>query len=135
MRAARPTRGCYDRVVPPKEEANWDRRRHVRVRPAADYDVRVEAVDGAVFSRVEVVDMSLGGLGILIEPPVDTFQLGAGIELRIGTPEAAEPVRAQAIVRHRARGVCGVEFQNLSEAAVNALRRAVSELLERGNQA
>lgn len=106
----------------------------MRVRPAADYDVRVEAVDGAVFSRVEVVDMSLGGLGILIEPPVDTFELGAGVELRIGTPEA-EPVRVQAIVRHRARGVCGVEFQNLAEPAVNALRRAVSELLERGNQA
>lgn len=106
----------------------------MRVRPAADYDVRVEVVEGAVFSRVEVVDMSLGGLGILIEPPVDGYQLGAGLELRVGTPEA-EPVRVQALVRHRARGVCGVEFQNLNEPALNALRRAVSELLERGNQA
>ncbi len=104
------------------------------MRPAADYDVQVEVVEGAVFSRVEVVDMSLGGLGILAEPPVDTRQLGAELELRVGTPEA-EPVRVTAVVRHRARGVCGVEFQNVVEPALSALRRVVSELLERGNQA
>lgn len=117
-----------------KEEANWDRRRHVRVRPASDYDIRVELVDGAVFSRVQVVDLSLGGLGILIEPPVDAYELNAALELRIGTPEA-EPVRVMATVRHRARGVCGAEFKTLSEAAMAALHRAVAELLERGNQA
>lgn len=120
--------------VPTKEEVNWDRRRHVRVRPAVDYDVRVEVVEGAVFSRVEVVDISLGGLGILIEPPVDNYQLGALLELRVATP-AAEPVRVAAVVRHRARGVCGVEFQRLSDVALAALESVVSELLERGNQA
>jgi hypothetical protein len=104
------------------------------VRPAVDYDVRVELVEGAVFSRIEVVDLSLGGLGILIEPTIDACQLGASLDLRVGTPEA-EPVRVKAVVRHRARGVCGVEFQNLDERAVSALRRAVSELLERGSQA
>jgi hypothetical protein len=104
------------------------------VRPAADYDVRVELVEGAVFSRVEVVDVSLGGLGILIEPTLDNCQPGAALDLRVGTPDA-EPVRVKAVVRHRARGVCGMEFQNLDEAAVSALRRAVAELLERGNQA
>jgi hypothetical protein len=120
--------------VRPKEETNWDRRRHVRVRPAADYDVRVEVVEGALFLRVQVVDVSLGGLGILIEPPVDAYQLGGALELRLTTPEA-EPLRVKAIVRHRARGVCGVEFQELSEPALAALRRGVAELLERGNHA
>jgi hypothetical protein len=120
--------------VRPKEEANWDRRRHVRVRPLADYDVRVEVVDGAVFSRVEVVDMSLGGLGILIEPPMDSYPIGSVIDLRLGTPEA-ESVRVKAVVRHCARGVCGLEFQSLAEPATAALRRAVAELLERGNVA
>jgi hypothetical protein len=120
--------------VPTKEQTGWDRRRHVRVRPAADYDVRVEVVEGAVYSRVDVVDMSLGGLGILIEPPVDTTELGAVLELRIATP-VAEPVRAVAVVRHRARGVCGVEFQQLGGAALAALEIVVGELLERGNQA
>ena len=104
------------------------------MRPAADYDVVIEVVEGAVFSRVEVVDLSLGGLGILIEPPIDTYQLGATLQLRVRTPEA-ERVRAQAVVRHRARGVCGMEFQNLDEVALSALRRVVAELLERGNQA
>jgi c-di-GMP-binding flagellar brake protein YcgR len=120
--------------VPTKEESNWDRRRHVRVRLAADYDVGVEVVEGAVFSRVQVVDLSLGGVGILIEPPVDQYSLLATLELRISTPEA-DPVRATAVVRHRARGVCGAEFQKLDEVALAALHRAVAELLERGNQA
>lgn len=104
------------------------------MRLASDYDVRVELVEGAVFSRVEVVDLSLGGLGILIEPPIDSCQIDAELDLRVSTPEA-EPVRVKAVVRHRARGVCGMEFQNLDEAAIAALRRAVAELLERGNQA
>ena len=120
--------------MPPKEESSWDRRRHVRVRPAADYDVGVEVIEGAVYSRVQVVDLSLGGVGILIEPPVDQYALGASLELRVATPEA-EPVRVTAVVRHRARGVCGAEFQGLNEPALAALRRAVAELLERGNQA
>jgi c-di-GMP-binding flagellar brake protein YcgR len=120
--------------VRPKEETNWDRRRHVRVRPLADYDVQVEVVDGAVFSRVQVVDVSLGGVGILSEPPVDSYQLGAAVDLRMSTPEA-EPMRVKAFVRHQARGVCGMEFQDLGEAAVAALHRVVSELFERGNQA
>jgi hypothetical protein len=120
--------------VRPKEETNWDRRRHVRVRPTADYDVRVEVVEGALFLRVQVVDVSLGGLGILLEPLVDAYQLGAAVELRLGMP-GAEPLRVKAIVRHRARGVCGMEFQELGEPALAALRRVVAELLERGNQA
>ncbi len=119
--------------VPNKEETNWDRRRHVRVRLAADYDVRVEVIDGAVFSRIQVVDLSLGGVGILIEPPI-VYELHAALDLRISTPEA-EPVRVSAIVRHRARGVCGAEFLKLTEPAMAALHRAVAELLERGNQA
>jgi c-di-GMP-binding flagellar brake protein YcgR len=121
-------------LVPSKQETSWDRRKHVRVRLAGDYDVTVEVVDGAVFSRVQVVDLSLGGVGMLIEPPVDRYDLNEALELRISTPEA-EPVRVSAVVRHRARGICGAEFQGLSEKALSALRRAVSELLERGNVA
>jgi c-di-GMP-binding flagellar brake protein YcgR len=118
------------------EQSSWDqdRRRHVRVRPAADYDVGIELCDGAVFSRLQVVDLSLGGVGLLIEPPIDTYEAGVRFELRVSTPEA-KPVRVMATVRHRARGVCGAEFQELNEAASSALRRAVGELLERGNVA
>ena len=117
-----------------KRDPGWDRRRHVRVRPAVDYDVTVEVIEGAVYSRVQVVDLSLGGVGMLIEPPVDRYPVNEALELRIGTPEA-ESVRVTALVRHRARGVCGAEFRGLSEDALAALRRAVAELLERGNLA
>jgi c-di-GMP-binding flagellar brake protein YcgR len=121
--------------VPTNSETDWeDRRKHVRVHLAADYDVSVEVVDGAVYSRVQVVDLSLGGVGILIEPPIDTYDLDAQVELRIATPDA-EPMRVTALVRHRARGICGVAFQNLKEPALDALHRAIAELLERGNLA
>jgi len=115
---------------------SWDkdRRRHVRVRLAADYDVSMEICEGAVFTRVQVVDLSLGGVGILIEAPVDRYELGTTFQMRVKTPEAG-PVDVAATVRHRARGVCGAEFRDLDAAAQAALRRAVSELLERGNLA
>jgi hypothetical protein len=112
----------------------WDRRRHVRVRPAVDYDIGFELCEGAVFSRVNVVDLSLGGVGILAEPPMNRYETGAALELRVSPPEAG-PFRIEGLVRHTARGVCGVEFQNVSAAAVAILRRTVSELLERGNLA
>lgn len=118
----------------PKGEKSWDRRRHVRVRPAADYDVVVEVSEGPVLSRCQVVDLSLGGIGLLMEPPVDRFEPGTSFELRVTTPEA-ESVRVTALVKHRARGVCGAEFSEPNEAVSSALGRAVSELLERGNQA
>ncbi len=113
---------------------NWDRRRHVRVRPAVDYDVGVELCEGAVFSRVSVVDLSLGGVGILAEPPMNRYATGAQLELRVTPPDAA-PIRIVGLVRHTARGVCGVEFQNPDAAAVAVLRRSVGELLERGHLA
>ena len=113
---------------------NWDRRKHVRVRPAVDYDIGVELCEGAIFSRVNVVDLSLGGVGILAEPPMNRYATGAQLELRVSPPEAA-PFRVTGVVRHTARGVCGVEFQNVDAAAVALLRKSVAELLERGNLA
>jgi hypothetical protein len=118
--------------VPGKE--SWDRRRHVRVRPAADYDIGVELCEGAVFNRVSVVDVSLGGLGLLVEPPVDQYKTGALMDLRVAPPEVA-PFRVTAIVRHAGQSVCGVEFQNLDGPALAAIRRSVAELLERGQLA
>jgi c-di-GMP-binding flagellar brake protein YcgR len=116
------------------ESWDKDRRRHVRVRLASDYDVSMEICEGAISTRVQVVDLSLGGVGILIEPPVDRYELGTTFEILVKTPEA-DPVRVSATVRHRARGVCGAEFGQLSEPALAALRRAVAELLGRGNVA
>lgn len=122
------------REAPQKQGQVWERRRHVRVRPAADYDVIAEVCDGAVFTRVQIVDLSLGGVGLLMEAPVDEFEIGQAFELRVNTPEA-DSVRVRVVVRHQARGVCGAQFQEPDEAASSALERAVSELLERGHQA
>ena len=118
--------------VPPVQRQ--ERRLHVRVRPAADYDVVVEVCEGAVFTRCQVVDLSLGGVGLLLEAPVDQFAVGSTFELRLTTPESAQ-FRASVTVKHRVRGVCGTCFSELSEQASAGQRRAVSELLERGNQA
>jgi hypothetical protein len=112
----------------------WDRRKHVRVRLAVDYDIGFELCEGAVFSRVNVVDLSLGGVGILAEPPMNRHATGAQLELRVSPPDSA-PFRIAGVVRHTARGVCGIEFQNVDAAAVAVMRRSVAELLERGNLA
>ena len=99
-----------------------------------DYDVSAEVCEGAVFTRAQIVDLSLGGVGLLMEPPVDAFEVGQTLELRLNTPEA-EPVRVLIVVRHQARGVCGAQLEQPGAAAAAALQRAVSELLERGHQA
>jgi hypothetical protein len=58
------------------------------------------------------------------------------LPLRITTPLGAQ-FSAEALVRHlsESKGVCGVKVQNLSADATQQLRRAVSELLTRGQQA
>jgi len=109
-----------------------DRRRHVRVHPTSDYAVDVSVVQGIVFERARVVDISVAGVGLLLEAPFDGFSVGQKLTLRIGLP--GEPVMdVAAVVRHltRATGIWGIEIDRSDEAAMRALRRAVSELLER----
>ena len=120
--------------MPRDDGETWDRRRHVRVRPSADYDIQAAVCEGTVFTTVQIVDLSLGGIGLLLEPPIDSVAMGGSFELKISTPESS-PVRARVVVRHQARGVCGAQFETLSEKASLAIGRAVSELLERGHQA
>ncbi len=99
-----------------------------------DYDIVAEVCEGAVFTRCQIVDLSLGGVGLLMEAPIDRYEPGSSFELRLTTPES-KPFRALVTVKHQARGVCGAGFESLSDEASSAMRRAVSELLERGNQA
>lgn len=109
-----------------------DRRRHVRVQPTSDYGVEVSVVEGIVYERARVVDISVAGLGLLLEAPFDRFSVGQRLSLRIGLPEA--PVlEVAAVVRHttRSTGIWGVEIDRTHESAMRALSHAVSELLER----
>src|SRR5690606_23732196 len=109
-----------------------DRRRHVRVHPTSDYGVDVSVVEGIVYEPAHVVDVSVGGFGLLLEPPFDRFEVGHRLTLRIALPEAPLMVVA-AVVRHttRATGIWGVEIDRDDETAMRALSHAVSELLER----
>lgn len=109
-----------------------DRRRHVRVQPTSDYAVDVSVVEGIVSERARVVDISVAGLGLLLEAPFDRFSVGQQLTLRLGLP-GAPAIEVAAVVRHttRATGIWGVEIDRSQEGAMRALSHAVSELLER----
>jgi c-di-GMP-binding flagellar brake protein YcgR len=111
-----------------------ERRRYARVRPAADYDVRVQLDRHGQTQLVAVVDLSLGGFGFLLSGTLETCAVGELLDLNIETPSGA-PLSARGVVRHvsRSRGVCGVELQNLSPRAGQELRASVEELLARGH--
>lgn len=104
----------------------------MRVQPTADYGVDVSVVEGIVFERARVVDISVAGLGLLLEAPFDRFSVGHRLTLRIGLPEVPV-IEVAAMVRHstRATGIWGIEIDRSDESAMRALSHAVSELLER----
>jgi c-di-GMP-binding flagellar brake protein YcgR len=106
------------------------------VQPTQNYEIRVELVDGFISTPVQVVDLSLGGMGLLVEGVVNSFQVGRSVLLRLGIP-ALPPVEVRVAVRHVSMsfGLCGVEFEDQSEQASLTIRRAVSDLFERGSLA
>lgn len=107
----------------------------MRVHPAAEFPVEVALVDGIVAERVSVLDVSVAGLGLLLEPPFEGVEVGQQLLIRLSVPEHS-PVDVMAFVRHvtRSTGVWGVEIDRSSEPAMRALNHAVSELLERAPQ-
>ena len=111
-----------------------DRRRHVRAQPTVDYEVEVSIVQGIVAERAGVVDVSVAGLGLLLEPQFESKKLGDRVELRIVVPR--QPAfEVGAVVRHvtRSIGVWGVEVDRSDANATRFLGQCVSELLERAS--
>ena len=108
----------------------------MRVRPTVDYPVRVELVRGIVVEPLDIVDLSVGGLGLLVGRTLERQGVGSIMKLRVSTP-GAEPFEVEAVVRHISVGfrLCGVEFCEPSDLALAALRTAVGELLQRGSLA
>src|SRR5512145_2802699 len=51
-----------------KEHEGPERRQHVRVRPLAEYEVRADLLAGPISERLQVVDVSVGGLKLLLTP-------------------------------------------------------------------
>jgi c-di-GMP-binding flagellar brake protein YcgR len=114
-----------------------ERRANVRVRPAADYDVRVELKEGVVSVRLSVMDVSVTGLGLVIDEMFLQRQSGELLPLSITLPGHA-PFHVQAEIRYSSRtlgGKCGVLFSSIEQSDQAKLGRAVAELLERGNAA
>lgn len=109
-----------------------DRRRHVRVQPTADYGVDVSVVQGIVVEPARVVDISVSGLGLLLEPPFDRYTVGQRLTLRLGLPQGVR-LEVAAVVRHATRGtgIWGIEIDRNDDDLVRALSQVVSQLLER----
>ncbi|OQX68930.1 MAG: hypothetical protein B6A08_08060 [Sorangiineae bacterium NIC37A_2] len=114
-----------------------ERRAHVRVRPAADYDVRVELREGMFSVRLSVTDLSVGGMGLVVDEMFADKKSGAILTFSIALPEG-EPFEAKGEVRYTSQvvgGKCGVAWVGLADEEQARISRAVAELLERGHSA
>jgi c-di-GMP-binding flagellar brake protein YcgR len=106
----------------------------VRVRPAADYEVTVECQAGPVTTSLQVVDISLGGMGVLVSHALGKLGVGDELTLKMSV-RGGDSFEVKAVIRHTGPpgfGVCGAQFHDLSDTARAAIRRCVSDLLERG---
>lgn len=128
---------CTPRIrdLPAVRPSGSERRLHVRVRPTADYDVTVRTTaDGIVWFPLQVVDVSVGGLGLLMAEELAGRELGDSLKLRIEFP-GGTVADVTAVIRHRARGICGVAFAPLPLDVQTRVQEAVAQLLERGSVA
>ena len=112
-----------------------ERRLHVRVRPAVDYELQISLVEGAIRTPLLVVDISLGGVGLLLDEMTEKLNVKDTLKLHI-SPPVGSAFECEASVRHisRATSVVGIRL-NLNKEHSTALDRVVSELLTRGNMA
>src|SRR5688572_20657800 len=114
-----------------------ERRQNVRVRPAADYPIRIELGSGVVKIQFFVLDLAVGGVAVEISEQL--LGLPVGSELRLGVTLPGVPrFETTATLRHaqgRLGGRCGFHFGSLTSSEQSALSKAVSELLERGHSA
>ena len=106
------------------------------MRPTAEYEVRANLLAGPISERLEVVDLSVGGVKLLVTAGLDGYGSGAILHLRFETPRS-EPVELDAELRYlsQAYGICGLQFRDPSEEAQRAIQMAVADLMERGSLA
>ncbi len=111
-----------------------ERRRDVRVRPALDYDVKAELAVNGLATPLSVLDISVGGIGVLVSHALSAFKVGDEVTLSVAVHGGA-PFIVKANLRHIGPpgfGVCGLLFLDLSEEARTIIRHCVSDLLARG---
>jgi len=111
-----------------------ERRQNVRVHPVVDYDIVVEYVSGLVSVRLQVVDIAIGGIGLLADELFAGAPVGSPLPLRLTFPGFPK-FQTDAEVRHCSKatgGKCGVALPALSDEERSILQHAVGELQERG---
>jgi hypothetical protein len=111
-----------------------ERRRAVRMRPLHDFPIAVWLVTGAGDHKLDVSDVSVGGLALVRSLPTVGFTPNSKQKLRIKLP-MGEPFEVQVEVRHMSgaeHGTIGVMVIDPTPAVISALGRYVAELLERG---
>lgn len=114
-----------------------ERRQNVRVRPAADYDVQVDYEDGLVKVQLSVMDVAVGGVGLVVDELFADVAIGSQLRLGVLLP-GFDRFETMGSLRHstgKAGGRCGIHLSQMTEAQQTALSKAVSELLERGHSA
>ena len=112
-----------------------ERRQNVRVRPVADYPIRIELGSGIVKTQLFVLDVAVGGVAVEVSESLVSLPIGSELHLGVTLPGTPR-FETMATLRHsqgRLGGRCGVHFNNLTQAEQLALSKAVSELLERGH--
>ena len=114
-----------------------ERRQNVRVRPVADYDIAIDFGEGIVREKLAVLDAAVGGVGLQLVESLAGLPAESNVRLGVTLPNVPRFVTT-GIIRYtqgKVGGRCGVHFANLTSEQQQALSRAVSELLERGNSA
>jgi hypothetical protein len=106
-----------------------ERRKHVRVKPTFDFPASATlAVDSLVREKLTVVDIALGGMALADHrgAPAATMQLRLSL--------AREPDHDVTVeTRWVSDKVFGVAFVSPHKEAETAIKRYVTELLERGS--
>lgn len=112
-----------------------ERRQNVRVRPASDYLVGIDHGDGIVREQLAVLDVAVGGVGLMVAEPLLGFAAGSEIRVGVTLPGVKRFVTVGTVryTQGRIGGRCGVHFDKLTEEQQTALSKTVSELLERGH--
>jgi c-di-GMP-binding flagellar brake protein YcgR len=105
----------------------FERRDSPRVRPGLRESIEVQIVAPGVLEVVRAVDISEGGVGILVEQGLGEDLVGAEVELLITMP-SVPAVYAKALVRRvrREHGlVLGMEFVSPPPKTLEAIRAYV----------
>jgi c-di-GMP-binding flagellar brake protein YcgR len=110
-----------------------ERRQHVRVRPAPGVPLTVLGEIDGERQPLQVLDASVGGLGLLRGSVLGTVQVGQVLALEVSFGGKIFALEAE--VRHIGKfehSACGVQFRDLTEEQTTAVRRYVADMLERG---